>query len=63
VTLAIVRKGRDICWTAVGVALMVRRGISLRAAARESQQIEEASEEGVNAADEALAAVSAGGHD
>lgn len=30
VTLAIVRKGRDIFWTSVGVALMVRRGLSLR---------------------------------
>jgi hypothetical protein len=29
-TLAIVRKGRDLFWTAVGVALMVRRGLSLR---------------------------------
>ncbi len=31
VTLAIVRKARDIFWTAVGVALMVRRGLSIRA--------------------------------
>jgi glycosyltransferase 2 family protein len=30
VTLAIVRKSRDIFWTAIGVALMVRRGLSLR---------------------------------
>ena len=30
VTLAIVRKGRDIFWTTVGVLLMVRRGLSLR---------------------------------
>ena len=29
-TLANVRKGRDLFWTAVGVALMVRRGLSLR---------------------------------
>jgi glycosyltransferase 2 family protein len=29
VTLAIVRKGRDIFWTTVGVLLMVRRGLSL----------------------------------
>jgi len=29
-TLAIVRKGRDLFWTGVGVALMVRRGLSLR---------------------------------
>src|SRR5947207_11779326 len=31
VTLAIVRKARDICWTAIVIALIVRRGISLRA--------------------------------
>jgi glycosyltransferase 2 family protein len=30
VTLAIVRKARDIFWTAIGVALMVRRGLSIR---------------------------------
>jgi Uncharacterised protein family (UPF0104). len=30
VTLAIVRKARIICWTAVGVALLIRRGLSLR---------------------------------
>lgn len=30
VTLAIVRKARDIFWTGIGVALMVRRGLSLR---------------------------------
>jgi hypothetical protein len=28
--LAIVRKARDLFWTAIGVALMVRRGLSLR---------------------------------
>jgi hypothetical protein len=28
--LAIVRKARDLFWTAVGVALMVRRGLSLK---------------------------------
>lgn len=32
VTLAIVRKARDIFWTTIGVSLMVRRGLSLRAA-------------------------------
>jgi hypothetical protein len=41
VTLAIVRKGRDICWAAIGVALLVHRGISLRAAARESEDLAE----------------------
>ena len=30
VTLAIVRKARDIFWTAIGVTLMVRRGLLLR---------------------------------
>ena len=30
VTLAIVRKSRDIFWTAIGVALMVRRGLTLK---------------------------------
>ena len=33
VTLAIVRKARDIFWTTIGVILIVRRGLSLRAAA------------------------------
>ena len=41
VTLAIVRKARDICWTAIGIALIVRRGISLRAAAGQSEEIME----------------------
>jgi hypothetical protein len=38
VTLAIVRKARDIFWTTVGVMLMVRRGLSLRTAAKQSEQ-------------------------
>ena len=29
-SLAIVRKARDLFWTAVGVALIVRRGLSLK---------------------------------
>ncbi len=37
VTLAIIRKSRDIFWAAVGIALMLRRGLSLRAAAREAE--------------------------
>jgi hypothetical protein len=37
VTLAIVRKARVIFWTGVGVALLVRRGLSVRAAAEEAQ--------------------------
>ena len=28
--LAIVRKARDLFWTAIGVALMIRRGLTLR---------------------------------
>ena len=39
VTLAIVRKARDVFWTTVGVLLMVRRGLSLRAAANQSEEI------------------------
>src|SRR5687768_12108008 len=35
VTLAIVRKARDIFWMTVGVTLMIRRGLSLRDAAAE----------------------------
>ncbi|MFL6230369.1 MAG: lysylphosphatidylglycerol synthase domain-containing protein [Pyrinomonadaceae bacterium] len=37
VTLAIVRKVRVVVWTAVGVALLVRRGLTVRGAAREAQ--------------------------
>ncbi len=37
VTLAIVRKARDIFWTSIGVVLIVRRGLSLRAAALQSE--------------------------
>jgi hypothetical protein len=39
VTLAIVRKARDICWTALGVALMVRRGLSLRGIDKQAQAV------------------------
>jgi len=59
VTLAIVRKGRDICWAAIGVGLMVQRGISLRASARESEQLEEEIEEKVDGAEEVLVSVPA----
>jgi hypothetical protein len=38
ITLAIVRKARDIFWTTVGVTLMVRRGLSLRAAADQGEE-------------------------
>jgi hypothetical protein len=37
VTLAIVRKARDVFWSAVGVALLVQRGLSLRTVAREAE--------------------------
>lgn len=38
VTLAIVRKARIICWTAVGVALLIRRGLSLRDVSRGAEE-------------------------
>lgn len=37
VTLAIVRKARVIVWTGVGVALLVRRGLTVRTAAAEAR--------------------------
>lgn len=37
VTLAIVRKARDIFWTGIGVALMIRRGLSLRGIDKQAQ--------------------------
>ncbi len=50
VTLAIVRKARDIFWTALGVALMVRRGLSLRGAAADGEEVvQEVSAEEVDA--------------
>ncbi len=39
VTLAIVRKARDIFWTTIGMLLIVRRGLSLRAAVSQSAEI------------------------
>jgi len=38
-TLAIVRKTRDIFWTAVGMTLMIRRGLSLRGIDKQAQAI------------------------
>jgi len=38
-TLAIVRKARVICWTALGVAFLVRRGLSTRALAEDTQEV------------------------
>jgi len=37
VTLAIVRKARDIFWSSVGMALLVQRGLSLRTVARDAE--------------------------
>ena len=43
VTLAIIRKGRDVFWTLVGIVLLIQRSLSLRALARsESRAISEA---------------------
>ncbi|MGH9968989.1 MAG: lysylphosphatidylglycerol synthase transmembrane domain-containing protein [Pyrinomonadaceae bacterium] len=36
VTLAIVRKARDVFWTSIGVALIVRQGLSVREVAEEA---------------------------
>ncbi len=41
VTLAIVRKGRDIFWTTIGVILIVRRGLSLRKVAEQAEEFAE----------------------
>jgi hypothetical protein len=38
VTLAIVRKARDVFWSGVGMALLVQRGLSLRTVARETEE-------------------------
>jgi glycosyltransferase 2 family protein len=38
-TLAIIRKARVICWTALGVAFLVRRGLSTQAVAEETQEL------------------------
>jgi len=37
VTLAIVRKGRDLFWATIGGILLVQRGLSLRAVARDAE--------------------------
>jgi hypothetical protein len=39
VTLAIVRKARVVTWTVVGLALLVRRGMSLKSTVREADVI------------------------
>jgi hypothetical protein len=38
-TLAIIRKARVICWTALGVAFLVRRGLSTEAVALETDEV------------------------
>jgi hypothetical protein len=38
VTLAIVRKARDVFWAATGMILLLQRGLSLRAIARDAEQ-------------------------
>ncbi len=37
VTLAIVRKARDVFWAAIGLGLLLHRGLSLRAVARDAE--------------------------
>ena len=39
VTLAIIRKGRDVFWTIVGIVLLIQRGLSLRAMTREAENV------------------------
>jgi hypothetical protein len=36
VTLAIIRKGRELCWIAFGAALLARRGLSMRSVAAQA---------------------------
>ena len=38
VTLAIVRKARDVFWAGIGMILLLQRGLSLRAIARDAEQ-------------------------
>jgi hypothetical protein len=40
VTLAVIRKGRDIFWTSIGVTLILTRGFSLRGVQEENQEQE-----------------------
>jgi hypothetical protein len=40
VTLAIVRKSRDIFWAMIGVTLLVKKGFSLRGVSEDDQMIE-----------------------
>jgi hypothetical protein len=36
VTLAIVRKARILCWTALGIVFLIRRGLTMEAVLREA---------------------------
>src|SRR5207248_6861746 len=38
VTLAIIRKARDLFWATIGVALLLHRGLSLRAVAQDAER-------------------------
>jgi energy-coupling factor transporter transmembrane protein EcfT len=38
-TLAIIRKARVICWTALGVTFLIRRGLSTQSVAEETQEV------------------------
>jgi hypothetical protein len=38
-TLAIIRKARVICWTALGVAFLIRRGLSTQSVAEETEEV------------------------
>lgn len=40
VTLAVVRKARVLCWSLAGIALMIRRGLTLRALAQEPEELQ-----------------------
>jgi hypothetical protein len=44
VTLAIIRKGRDVFWTIVGILLLIQRGLTLRTARKELQATAERTE-------------------
>jgi hypothetical protein len=47
VTLAIIRKGRDIFWATIGVTLIIRRGLSLKDV-DSGRELDEAGTEGGN---------------
>jgi hypothetical protein len=48
VTLAIVRKARDIFWAMIGVSLIVRRGLSLKNIAKDPEQLDAAQTPGLS---------------